>query len=314
MSKQGPTEYLVYDPLLGKAVTSRKQWRQAATLRDGWERANNHWSVCTLCWRQTEISECLLNVRRFRCRRDGTFEPVSPPERSRIARWAKRITLWYLDALHGKYGPFGAARLIVTFCDIKEAQGEFRSPEEFFDLVERRLLERQWRKRAPYAERLYWPGALSEFAGEGSSRDRRISQARYPSAVYCERHNPNRSPDARTLYQRDRRVSTVATFRESFELLRGAIRPGAWTVEEISKLRRLAYVSAHTKRHHALRHLVDHHQLSIAAAGRLLGISRQAASASLARHPLATCPQEAAALIDDLVASIDERLRRPLAA
>lgn len=307
MATERPLRYLVYDPLLGKAVVSRRQWKQTSPLRDAWEATNNHWSVCALCWRQTEHAEVALRARRFRQTRDGQFEPVEPPARAQIARWAKRVTAWYERALRGEYGQFATGRLIAMFCDLKDADGDFRSPIDFYDLVERRLLQRQWAKRAPYPERLYWGGALSELAGEGSSRDKKISQARYPSAVYCDEHNPNRSSSARARYQRDRRPGTVIEFRQTYEQLRATQCPGARTLEDISSLRRLAYLSAHTKRHHAVKHLVEKHGFSLAGAGRLLGISRQAASALLARHRTTECPTEEAALIDDLLAMIAER-------
>lgn len=299
--------YLVYDPLLGKIVASQRQWTQTTALRDSWEKAHNHWSICTLCWRQTEYAETLLNARRFRQGPDGRFESVSPPERARIARWAKRITVWYERALRGEYGQFAAGKLLVTFCDFREADGIFRSPADFYDSVERHLLRRQWAKLAPYPERLYWPAALSELAGEGSSRDKQITQARYPSAVYCEGHNPNRSTAARSQYQRDRRPSTLSDFRRVYEVFRAVIRPGAWKLEDISRLRRFAYLTSHAKRHHVVRHLVEKHDYSLAGAGRLLGISRQAASAALSRHPNMECPVEEGALIDELQATIGEQ-------
>lgn len=307
MESERPRRYLVYDPLLGKDVVSRRQWKQTSSLRDAWEATNNHWSVCTLCWRQTEHAEAALRARRFRQTPAGQFEPVEPPARARIARWAKRVTAWYERALRGEYGQFAAGKLIATFSDLKEADGDFRSPIDFYDLVERRLLQRQWAKQAPYPERLYWAGALSELAGEGSSRDKKISQARYPSAVYCDEHNPNRSAIARARYQRDRRPSTVNEFRQTYEQLRTTLCPGARTLEDISSLRRLAYLSSHTKRHHAVKHLVEKRGFSLASAGRMLGISRQAASASLARHHGAECPTEEAALIDDLLAMFEEQ-------
>lgn len=307
MEERRPGRYFVYDPLLGKVVASRKQWMQAIDLRDNWERAHNHWSICTLCWQQTEYAETLLSARRFRQRSDGRFEPVQPPERARIARWAKRITGWYERALLGEYGQFDAGKLVATFCELREADGMFQSVADFYDSVERHLLRRQWVKAAPYPERLYWPAALSELAGEGSSRDKRIGQGRYPSAVYCEGHNPNRSGAARMRYQRDRRPSTIGGFRQAYEEFRAAIRPAAWKLDDISRLRRFAYVASHVKRHHAVKHLVEKRGHSVSSAGRLLGITRQAASAALSRHPHQECPAEEAALIDDLLTIIEEQ-------
>lgn len=307
MERRGVRRYLVYDPLLGKIVASRRQWTQATALRDSWEKAHNHWSVCTLCWRQTEYAETLLSARRFRQGSDRRFEPVQPPERARIERWAMRITEWYERALRGEYGQFAAGKLVATFCDRREAEGVIRSPSDFYDSVEQHLMRRQWAKVAPYPERLYWPAALSELAGEGSSRDKRIGQAQYPSAVYCEGHNPNRSRAARMQYQRDRRPSTISGFREAYEEFRAAIRPGAWRLEDITQLRWFAYVASHIKRHHAVRHLVEKRGHSVSSAGRLLGITRQAASAALSRHPHQECPADQAALIDDLLAKIEEQ-------
>jgi len=308
MERQKPRRYLVYDPLLNRVVSSTKQWGQTtALLRDGWEKANGHWAVCTLCWRQTEFSEQLLKARRFRRASEGTYEAVPPPDRVRIERWARKVTAWYEAALRGAYGQFAAAKLVTMFCDIRDAEGETRSLDEFYDAAEQRLRKRQWAKLAPYPERLYWPEALSELAGEGSSRDKLISQARYPSQIYCEGHNPNRSEAARARYQRDRRPATIGGFRRAYEEFRAATCPGAWMLDDIVQLRRFAYVASHAKRHHALRHLVAARGFSIAKAGELLGISRQAASASLARHPNAICPAEEAALVDDLLAIIRER-------
>lgn len=297
----------VYDPLLGKVVAERKQWNQSTAIRNGWEHANNHWSVCSLCWRQTEFAQVLPTVRRFRREPDGSFRAVQPPDRARIGRWARRIAERYEQALHGQLGPFAAGQLVVMFCDLREAEGEYRSPEDFYDEVERRLLKRQWAKRAPYPERLYWPAALSELAGEGSSRDKKINQAPYPSAVYCHEHNPNRSSGARRLYQRDRQPGTLSAFREAYEAFRAAVRPGARTLDDISNLRNLAYIATHAKRAHVVQCLVERHGHSLASAGRVLGISRQAASASLVRHLGAECPHEVAALVEDLIARAAER-------
>lgn len=242
MKRQKARHYLIYDPLLSKVVVSTKQWGQETVLRDDWEKANSHWTVCTLCWRQTEFSEQSLKARRFRRTSKGSYEEVPPPDRVRIARWARKVTIWYAAALQGKYGPFGAAKLVTAFCDLRDAEGDVRSLDGFYDAVEQRLRKRQWAKLAPYLERLYWPAALSELAGEGSSRDKLISQARYPSAVYCEEHNPNRSVAARARYQRDRRPSTISRFRGAYEGFRTDACPGAWKLDDIVQLRKYAYV------------------------------------------------------------------------
>jgi hypothetical protein len=159
----------------------------------------------------------------------------------------------------------------MAYCDLVDLRGD-RSVEAFRHQVEHRMLHIAWARQGNLLSAARLPGQP-----EGSAK---------PSKLYCERHNPRRSDQARRAYKRDRRYA--AEYEEliaAYWTIEAGKLP-TWDIEAHALIRKAAYNKLLQMKKPTL--LIDelkekgiNSQTEIA---RELGISRQAVSAAIKRR------------------------------
>ncbi|AEO46830.1 hypothetical protein F11_01800 [Rhodospirillum rubrum F11] len=235
------------------------------------------WCFCELCWRPTEYSTILEAPAVIKRLAGGNAKavPLTDAIRSAAQTKADDVVARYEQALAGKFGRFGAARMWGAYYDAFEMRGD-QSVSGFRDRVERIMLYREWARHGELLGSNRLPGQ-----SDGVAK---------PSKLYCEAHNPRRGDDARRAYQRDRRFA--GKYEELIEQIwrkgiNSAVLP-SWDIEAHADVRREAYRQLQAlKAPRAPISMIDDllaqgmKQTEIA---RKLDVSRQAVSAAIKRR------------------------------
>jgi len=227
MTRSNATRY-AFDPNIERLV--RQSDTSSARIR---AKLDDHygWCFCELCWRPTEYSAILQTPEVINRKGRGNANAVDPHQpiiEAAAQKKADALVARYEKALEGKFGRFGASRILRNYCDVSEMRGDF-SVSGFRDHVERRMLITEWARH----------GDLVML----TRPKRHTNRTAKPSKLYCEAHNPRRSDVARRAYQRDRR------FAEAYQQLidqiwRQSINSATlptWDIEAHADVRREAY-------------------------------------------------------------------------
>ncbi len=230
-----------------------------------------------MCWRLTEfeIAEEARAVYKVANAQIVAVRavPITSDIREEAQREASRLVERYEQALNGELGPFEAGSMLSTYCDVMEMRGDF-SLDSFRDQIERRTLITMWASRGELLSASRMPNHL-----KGSPK---------PSKLYCEMHNPGRSPEARRTYQRDRRFKFLYERLISTLWSLHADELPTWDIEAHTVVRREAYRllqdSKSIKR--TVAELLADGALNQSQIARRLGVSRQGVSAAIKRGAL----------------------------
>lgn len=261
------------NPLLGVLVAECETTsaRVHAKLSNGYT-----WCFCDLCGKLTEYAVALEARKIFKKMSVRNDKPVPITEAMLAAaqRAADALVVRFEKALAGEYGPYEAARMVATCCNIRDMRGELLDVETFRDQVERKALTAAWALQGDVLGATLLPGQK-----EGEPK---------PSKFYCEDHNPSRSVEARRAYQRDRRL--IAEYEDLMAMIwsQNASRLAAWNIEAHAYVRTEAYRLLHAMKStkgiiaaELSRGVTNQSEIA-----RKLGVSRQTISIAIKRHGL----------------------------
>ncbi|MBU6419184.1 MAG: hypothetical protein KGQ79_05580 [Proteobacteria bacterium] len=232
-------------------------------------------NFCELCWRPTEYSRTLDMLMVVKRLQRGNAKSVPPPDALSAAaqKLVDALVARYEQACKGEFGPYEAGRMLNRHCEIIEMRGDF-SVDSFRDHVQERMLVTEWARRGELVRPTRLP--------------RQPDGAAKPSKLYCEKHNPRRSEEARRAYQRDRRFAA-----EYEALIKQVWRRGintatlpTWDIKAHAYVRKEAYdqlqkFKSPTK---MIDDMLANATMNQAEIARQLGVSRQAVSAAFKRR------------------------------
>lgn len=230
-----------------------------------------------MCWRLTEfeIADEARAVYKVTNAQNVAVRavPITNDIREEAQREANRLVERYEQALNGEFGPFEAGSMLSTYCDVMEMRGDF-SLDSFRDQVERRTLIAVWASRGKILSASRMPNQL-----KGNPK---------PSKLFCEMHNPGRSPEARRGYQRDRRFKLYYEKLISTLWSLYADELPAWDIEAHTAVRREAYrlLQGSKSMKSEVAELLSDGALNQSQIARRLGMSRQGVSAAIKRGAL----------------------------